>query len=589
MRLKPKRILTNLSLALMLVISPITQSKLLPKPATNASQLAANRYDSSNDIFHPVYGKNGMVASEQGLATQVGLDILKQGGNAIDAAVGVGFALAVVLPNAGNIGGGGFMVLHDDKTGKDVAIDFREIAPAKASRDMYLDNQGNVIDGKSLFTHDASGVPGTVAGMEYALKKWGTMPLSKVLEPAIKLADKGFIVSDVLAQTLKEEKSTLGKWSASKAIFFKNGEPLKSGDLLVQKDLAKSLRLIAKQGAKAFYQGEIATKIAKEMQSQGGTMTLEDLKAYKVVERQPIIGDYRGYKVVTMPPPSSGGVHLIEILNMLEHYPIKEDGVNSAKNIHHMAESMKLAYADRSEYLGDPDFVKIPVTGLTSKAYANERVKTIDDNKARLSSTIKPGKPQPYESDQTTHFSVMDKAGNAVAVTYTLNLNFGSGIVVEGTGILLNNEMDDFSVKPGVPNAFGLVGGAANAIEAKKRPLSSMTPTIVMKNNKPWLVTGSPGGARIITTVLQSVVNTIDHEMNPAEAIITPRVHHQWLPDELRVEEGISPDTIKLLQDKGHKVVTKAPMGRIQIIQADDSGFYGYSDPRNPDGKTLGF
>ena len=589
MRLKPKLILTNLSLALMLLISPIAQSKLLPKPATNASQLAANRYDSSNDIFHPVYGKNGMVASEQGLATQVGLDILKQGGNAIDAAVAVGFALAVVLPNAGNIGGGGFMVLHDDKTGKDVAIDFREIAPAKASRDMYLDNQGNVIDGKSLFTHDASGVPGTVAGMEYALKKWGTMPLSKVLEPAIKLADKGFIVSDVLAQTLKEEKSTLGKWSASKAIFFKNGEPLKSGDLLVQKDLAKSLRLIAKQGAKAFYQGEIATKIAKEMQSHGGTMTLEDLKAYKVVERQPIIGDYRGYKVVTMPPPSSGGVHLIEILNMLEHYPIKEDGVNSAKNIHHMAESMKLAYADRSEYLGDPDFVKIPVTGLTSKAYANERVKTIDDNKAKLSSNIKPGKPQPYESDQTTHFSVMDKAGNAVAVTYTLNLNFGSGIVAEGTGILLNNEMDDFSVKPGVPNAFGLVGGTANAIEAKKRPLSSMTPTIVMKNNKPWLVTGSPGGARIITTVLQSVVNTIDHEMNPAEAIITPRVHHQWLPDELRVEAGISPDTIKLLQDKGHKVVTKAPMGRIQIIQADDSGFYGYSDPRNPDGKTLGF
>ena len=589
MRLKPKLILTNLSLALMLVISPIAQSKLLPKPATNASQSAANRYDSSNDIFHPVYGKNGMVASEQGLATQVGLDILKQGGNAIDAAVAVGFALAVVLPNAGNIGGGGFMVLHDDKTGKDVAIDFREIAPAKASRDMYLDNQGNVIDGKSLFTHDASGVPGTVAGMEYALKKWGTMPLSKVLEPAIKLADKGFIVSDVLAQTLKEEKSTLGKWSSSKAIFFKNGEPLKSGDLLVQKDLAKSLRLIAKQGAKAFYQGEIATKIAKEMQSHGGTMTLEDLKAYKVVERQPIIGDYRGYKVVTMPPPSSGGVHLIEILNMLEHYPIKEDGVNSAKNIHHMAESMKLAYADRSEYLGDPDFVKIPVTGLTSKAYANERVKTIDDNKARLSSNIKPGKPQPYESDQTTHFSVMDKAGNAVAVTYTLNLNFGSGIVAAGTGILLNNEMDDFSVKPGVPNAFGLVGGTANAIEAKKRPLSSMTPTIVMKNNKPWLVTGSPGGARIITTVLQSVVNTIDHEMNPAEAIITPRVHHQWLPDELRVEEGISPDTIKLLQDKGHKVVTKAPMGRIQIIQADDSGFYGYSDPRNPDGKTLGF
>ena len=290
-----------------------------------------------------------------------------------------------------------------------------------------------------------------------------------------------------------------------------------------------------------------------------------------------------------MPPPSSGGIHLVQILNMLEHYPIKDYGVNSANTIHVMAESMKLAYADRAEYLGAPDFVKIPVTGLISKGYADSLVKGIQMNQARPAAQIKPGQPQPYESDQTTHFSVMDKTGDAVAVTYTLNLNFGTGIVAEGTGILLNNEMDDFSVKPGVPNAFGLVGGSANAIAPKKRPLSSMTPTIVLKNDKPWLVTGSPGGARIITTVLQSIVNTIDHGMNPAEAIVTPRVHHQWLPDELRIEDGISPDTIALLQQKGHKVALKAPMGRVQIIQADESGFYGYSDPRNPDGKTLGY
>lgn len=597
---KPVSLLTKLVFTIVLMVNPAinttvhaktaSQSQSQPQPQPiSSTQLAAQRYDSDNERFHPVYGKNGMVASEQNLASQVGLDILKQGGNAVDAAVAIGFALAVVLPNAGNIGGGGFMVLHDAKTGKDVAIDFREVAPLAAHRNMYLDAKNNVIDGKSLFTHDAVGVPGTVAGLDYALKKWGTMSLAQVIAPSIKLAEQGFVISDVLARTLAQEKDTLGKWPASRAIFFKNSVPLQAGDVLVQKDLAKSLRLIAKQGASAFYQGAIAQKIAQEMQRHGGSMTLEDLANYRVVERQPIVGDYRGYKIVTMPPPSSGGVHLVQILNMLEHFPIKSDGVNSANNIHHLAESMKLAYADRAEYLGDPDFVQVPIKGLTSKDYATELVKTIDDNHTRPSTTIKPGKPQTYESDQTTHFSVMDSAGNAVAVTYTLNLNFGSGIVATGTGILLNDEMDDFSVKPGVPNAFGLVGGSANAIEPKKRPLSSMTPTIVMKDNKPWLVTGSPGGARIITTVLQSIVNTIDHGMNPAEAIVTPRVHHQWLPDELRIENGISPDTIKLLEQKGHKVVTKAPMGRVQIIQADNTGFYGYSDPRNPDGKALGY
>ena len=597
MRVQGRPLLTQLMISLTLISAPfganLSQAAIIastPPVSENATtQAAAQRYDSRNDIFQPVYAKHGIVATEQALASQVGLDILKQGGNAVDAAVAVGFALAVVLPNAGNLGGGGFMVLHDGETGQNVALDFREMAAARAHRDMYLDAQGKVIDGKSLFTHDAVGVPGTVAGMVHALDKWGSMPLAKVIAPAIKLADQGFVVSEVLASTLAEEKDTLGKWPASRAIFFKQGEPLKAGDKLVQKDLANSLRQISKSGAAAFYQGDIGKKISKEMAKHGGSITLQDLKDYKVVERQPILGNYRGYQVVTMPPPSSGGIHLVQILNMLEHYPIKDYGVNSANTIHVMAESMKLAYADRAEYLGDPDFVKIPVTGLISKGYADSLVKGIQMNQARPAAQIKPGQPQPYESDQTTHFSVMDKTGDAVAVTYTLNLNFGTGIVAEGTGILLNNEMDDFSVKPGVPNAFGLVGGSANAIAPKKRPLSSMTPTIVLKNDKPWLVTGSPGGARIITTVLQSIVNTIDHGMNPAEAIVTPRVHHQWLPDELRVEDGISPDTVALLQQKGHKVALKAPMGRVQIIQADESGFYGYSDPRNPDGKTLGY
>lgn len=578
-------LLSSLTAALALPLS----TELLANTQPTMTQIAAQRYDSSKDIFHPVYAKHGMVASEQELATQIGVDILKQGGNAVDAAVAVGFALAVVLPNAGNIGGGGFMVLHDAKSGENFTVDFREMAPIKATRDMYLDEKGNVVDGKSLYTHFAVGVPGTVAGMEYALKKWGSLPLEKILEPSIKLAEEGFVVSGALASTLKEETETLGKWESSKKIFFKDGRPLMAGERLVQTDLANSLRQIAKEGSKAFYEGDIAKKIVAEMEKHNGLITLDDMKGYQAVERKPITGEYRGYKIVTMPPPSSGGIHLVQILNMLENYPLNEFGSNSAKTIHHLAETMKLAYADRSEYLGDPDFVKVPAKGLTSKEYAKSLIQGIDEEKARPASDIKPGQPQSYESDQTTHYSVMDKEGNAVAVTYTLNLNFGSGIVAEGTGILLNNEMDDFSAKPGVANAFGLIGGDANAVEGKKRPLSSMTPTLVLKEDKPWLVTGSPGGARIITTVLQSILNTVDHGMNPAEAIVTPRVHHQWLPDELRIEEGISPDTLKLLEQKGHKINVKAPMGRIQIIQAREDGFYGYSDPRNPDGRTIGF
>ena len=589
---------TLLSASLALALASLAACSATPPQAstapaavqqTSAAAAASAAYDFDMDVFHPVVANNGMVATEQELASRIGLDILKAGGNAVDAAVGIGFALAVALPNAGNLGGGGFMMVHDAKTGKSVALDFREVAPLKATRNMYLDDKGNVINGKSLYTHYAVGVPGTVAGMEHALKKWGTMPLDKVIAPSIALAEKGFPVSETLAKILRQEQKNMGKWPATTEIFWKDGAPLKRGDLLVQKDLAQSMRLIAQQGAKAFYEGAIAQKIAAEMAPHAGAVTLQDLREYKVAEREPVRGTYRGHEVVTMPPPSSGGTHLVQILNMLEQWPLAQWGQNSAQTLHHMAESSKLAYADRSEYLGDPDFVKIPLKGLTSKRYAESLAKTIDPNRARPAKEIKPGQPQPYESDQTTHYSVVDKAGNAVAVTYTLNTNFGSGIVAKGTGILLNNEMDDFSAKPGVANAYGLVGGDANAVAAKKRPLSSMTPTLVLKDGKPTLVTGSPGGARIITTVLQTVVNTIDFGNNPAEAAAAPRVHHQWTPDELRVEKGLSPDTLALLKQRGHNIAVKPSMGRTQSIQIRNGMLYGYSDPRNPDGQTLGY
>lgn len=556
---------------------------------TAAAQAAAAAYDFELDVFHPVIAKNGMVASEQELATQIGVDILKAGGNAVDAAVAVGFALAVALPNAGNIGGGGFMMVHDARSGKDIALDFREVAPKGASRNMYLDAAGKVIDGKSLYTHYAVGVPGTVAGMTHALSRWGSMPLARVMAPAIALADKGYPVSVTLAKTLEQEKKNMGRWPATQAVFWKNGAPLQSGERLVQKDLAQSLRLISQQGAKAFYEGAIAQKIVTEMAPHANALSLQDLRDYKVVEREPVRGSYRGYQIVTMPPPSSGGAHLIQILNMMERWPMNQWGADSAQSVHYMTEAMKLAYADRSEYLGDPDFVKIPLKGLISKSYASELAASIKPQQARPAKDIRPGRPQPYESDQTTHYSVVDKAGNAVAVTYTLNTNFGSGIVARGTGILLNNEMDDFSAKPGVANAYGLVGGDANAVQAGKRPLSSMTPTLVLKDGKPVLVTGSPGGARIITTVLQQVVNHIDFGMNPAEAAATPRFHHQWTPDELRVEKGFSPDTLALLRQWGHKVALKASMGRTQTIEIRDGLLRGASDPRNPDGKTMGY
>ncbi|EAY1186391.1 gamma-glutamyltransferase [Salmonella enterica subsp. diarizonae] len=547
-------------------------------------------YGVEEDVFHPVRATQGMVASVDVMATQVGVDILKQGGNAVDAAVAVGYALAVTHPQAGNLGGGGFMLLRT-KDGATTAIDFREMAPAGATRDMFLDEQGNPDSKKSLTSPLASGTPGTVAGLSLALEKYGSLPLNSVVRPAIKLAQEGFIVNDALADDLKTYGSeVLPHHENSKAIFWKDGEPLKKGDKLVQQDLANSLTMIAENGPDAFYKGEIARQIAQQMQQNGGLITTDDLAAYQAVERTPVSGEYRGYQIFSMPPPSSGGIHIVQILNILENFDMNKYGFGSADAIQIMAEAEKYAYADRSEYLGDPDFVNVPWQALTSKTYAKSIAGQIDINKAKLSSEIRPGKLAPYESDQTTHFSVVDKDGNAVAVTYTLNTTFGTGIVAGNTGILLNNQMDDFSAKPGVPNVYGLVGGEANAVGPKKRPLSSMSPTIVVKDGKTWLVTGSPGGSRIITTVLQMVVNTIDFGMNVAEATNAPRFHHQWLPDELRVEKGFSPDTLKLLEQKGQKVALKEAMGSTQSIMVGPDGeLYGASDPRSVDDLTAGY
>ncbi|EAA7242130.1 gamma-glutamyltransferase [Salmonella enterica subsp. salamae] len=547
-------------------------------------------YGVEEDVFHPVRATQGMVATVDAMATQVGVDILKQGGNAVDAAVAVGYALAVTHPQAGNLGGGGFMLLRT-KDGHTTAIDFREMAPAGATRDMFLDEQGNPDSKKSLTSHLAAGTPGTVAGFSLALEKYGSLPLNKVVRPAIKLAQEGFIVNDALADDLKTYGSeVLPQHENSKAIFWKDGEPLKKGKKLVQQNLAKSLTLIAENGPDAFYKGEIADQIVEEMRQHGGLITKEDLANYHAVERTPIVGSYRGYQIFSMPPPSSGGIHIVQILNILENVDMKKYGFGSADAMQMMAEAEKYAYADRSEYLGDPDFVNVPWQALTSKAYAKAIAGQIDINKAKPSSEIRPGKLAPYESDQTTHFSVVDKDGNAVAVTYTLNTTFGTGIVAGNTGILLNNQMDDFSAKPGVPNVYGLVGGEANAVGPKKRPLSSMSPTIVVKDGKTWLVTGSPGGSRIITTVLQMVVNTIDFGMNVAEATNAPRFHHQWLPDELRVEKGFSPDTLKLLEQKGQNVALKEAMGSTQSIMVGPDGeLYGASDPRSVDDLTAGY
>ncbi|SJN38827.1 gamma-glutamyltransferase [Psychrobacter sp. JB385] len=568
----------------------ITRAKTNSLTPTTKTAKTDQAIYSADAIHHPVWAKNGMVATQEALASDIGLQILKDGGNAVDAGVAVGFALAVTLPRAGNIGGGGFMMIYDAKQGKTVALDYREKAPSSATRDMYLDSAGNAVSDLSRYHGLAVGVPGTVAGLLKALEDHGTMSREQVMAPAIALAENGIEVTAGLSESLEALSDRLQKWPSTKKIFFKpDGSAYQPGERLKQPELARSLKLIAAQGADGFYKGETARKLVKAVTDAGGRMSLEDLDNYEAIARVPVKGDYRGYEIVSMPPPSSGGIHIIQILNILEGYPLKDYGQNSAQTIHLMAEAMQLAYADRAEYLGDSDFIDVPSSGLTSQAYADKLRGLIDPNKATPASTIKASNPLPYESDQTTHFSIVDKDGNAIANTYTLNFSYGTGLVAEGTGILLNNEMDDFSAKPGVPNGYGLLGGEANAVEANKRPLSSMSPTLVFKDSKPYIVTGSPGGSRIITTVTQVISNVLDHDMNIAEATHAPRIHDQWLPDEIRIEKALNVDTIKKLESMGHTVSPQATMGSTQSIMITPDGVYGSSDPRIVDAAVVGY
>jgi gamma-glutamyltranspeptidase/glutathione hydrolase len=532
----------------------------------------------------PVLAKNGMVASEEARATEIGVEILRQGGNAVDAAVAVGFALAVTLPESGNLGGGGFMVIRLANGKRNVAIDYRETAPAAATREMFLNETGEADPQKSRFSGLAIGVPGTVAGLAHALKEYGSgkFTLAQLIAPAIPLARDGIEVTERLSASLARAQLQLARHPASAEIFLKaDGTVWKPGEKLVQKDLAETLQAVAREGVHAFYEGPIADQIASAVRLAGGQMTRDDLAAYRVREREPVTGAYRGHGIVSMPPPSSGGVHLVQMLNILEGYDLKSLGHNSAEGIHLLAEAMKLAYADRSEFLGDPDFVKVPVKGVTSRRYAEVLRKGIDRDRARTAAEIKPGKALQYESDHTTHYSVIDKDGNAVANTYTLNFFYGVGMVAKGTGILLNNELDDFAAAPNAPNAYGLVGGDANAPGPRKRPLSSMTPTIVLKDEKPFLVTGGAGGSRIITSVLQVVLNAVDFGMDIGAAVSAPRVHHQWLPDQLELEPGIDAPVMQALLEKRQNAKEGRSGRSVNSIMAVDGGFAGVADPRS--------
>ncbi len=526
----------------------------------------------------------GMVLSSHPLATAAGQEVLDRGGNAVDAAVAVGYALAVVHPAAGNIGGGGFAVIHTAE-GKDEMLDFREKAPLKATRDMYLDRDGNVIAESSTVGYLAAGTPGTVAGMSAMLEKYGTRKLPELMAPAIRHAAEGYRINARQEATLAEIKPVMEKIPSSRKYFVKkDGSAYQEGDLLVQADLARTLRLIAGQGPEAFYKGAIADLIEADMRRNGGILSKEDLAAYSVVWRSPVRGTYRGYDIVSASPPSSGGTHVIQMLNIMENADVKGTGFGSSATVHLMAEAMRYAYADRSEYMGDPDFVTVPVDKLTDKAYARaiyDKIRAAG-NKAVPSKDIRPGMLM-EEGNNTTHYSVADKWGNAVAVTYTINTSYGSGAAVEGAGFLLNNEMDDFSVKPGVPNVYGLTGGAANAVAPEKRPLSCMTPTLILKDGRVFMVVGSPGGARIMTTTLQIISNVIDHGMSVSEAVMAPRVHMQWEPDELRIEKyGLVRDVADKLAAMGYTVVVKAPMGDVNALLIDQTTgiIYGATDPR---------
>ena len=531
----------------------------------------------------PVRAPHGMVASTDEIASRVGVEVMKRGGNAIDAAVAVALTLAVTWPSAGNIGGGGFMMIRR-ADGNTEIIDYRERAPLKGSRDMYVDDEGNVIKKASTVGYRAVGVPGTVAGLALALERHGKLKWADVVEPARKLAAEGFPVSYHLARSLRGSKRLLRKFPESERIFLRGRQFYEEGETFTQPDLAGTLARLKVKGPREFYEGDTARMIVDDMKSGGGLISAEDLKGYEPTIRRPLKASYRGYEILTMPPPSSGGTALIEMLNVLSHYDLAGLGQNSAAHLHLMVETMRRAFADRAAYLGDADFVEVPVTGLTSPEYANELVKGIDLERATPSAKIREGNPVAYESPETTHFTVVDAEGNVVSNTYTLNNGFGCGVTVRGAGILLNNEMDDFTSKPGVANAYGLIQRENNSIEPRKRPLSAMTPTIVLKEGKLWFAVGSPGGPTIINTVLQVISNVIDFKMNLKQAIDAPRVHHQWMPDEVRWEPyGLNADTYAALEKRG-QILAKRPryMGDAEGIMIDpETGIrLGASDPR---------
>jgi gamma-glutamyltranspeptidase/glutathione hydrolase len=542
------------------------------------------------DAAHAVLAEHGMVVAQEKIGAQIGADILRQGGNAVDAAVATGFALAVTYPRAGNIGGGGFMIIHSADSHEDVAIDYRETAPAATTRDIFLGPDGKPDIAKSRDSALSIGVPGTVAGLALALEKYGSglFTLPDLLKPAIELARGGFVVADDMADTLPGIRPRLARWPTTTRIFSRaDGTSLREGDTLVQADLAATLSAIATQGPRGFYEGPIAEKLAAGVRDAGGIMTSDDLKSYQPVIRAPVRGTYRGYDVISMPPPSSGGVVLLEMLNILEGFAISDMKRGSAPSLHVMIEAMKRAYADRARYLGDPDFVTAPVATLMSKEYAAKQRASIDLERATPWTDALSATP-PREGSNTTHFSVVDSRGNAVSNTYTLNFPYGVGLVAEGTGVLLNNELDDFTAAPGASNAFGLVGFEANLPGPGKRPLSSMSPTIVLKDGKPVLVTGSPGGSRIISTVLQVIVNVLDYHMDVAAAVAAPRLHHQWLPDVVRVERGFADDALAELRAKGHQVVDQLGQTSANSIAVTPNGLLGAPDPRTRGAEAAG-
>lgn len=530
----------------------------------------------------PFRSRNGIVVTEEPIAADVGTAVLKSGGNAIDAAVAVALALAVTYPVAGNIGGGGFLLARF-ADGRSTFIDFRERAPQKSSRDMYLDPHGQPTR-DSIEGWRASGVPGTVRGLALAHKKYGSKSWKELVEPSVRLAREGIPVSYGLAQTLTGAAERFSRYPASKEIF---GKAYQAGDTFIQQDLARTLERIARN-PNDFYEGETARKLSEAMAANGGLITLQDLKAYKPVEREVLKGKYKDFDILTAPPPSSGGIGLLQMLGVLEGSQYKESGWGAAATIHYIVETMRRYYADRSEYLGDPDFTKVPVRALTHPEYIKKLRSSIDPERASSSESVRPGSLGAYESSETTHFSIVDKAGNAVSLTYTLNGGHGSGVTAPGLGFLLNNEMDDFAAKPGSANMFGLVQGEANAIKPGKRPLSSMTPTILVRDGKLFMIVGGPGGGRIITSVLQTILNVVDFGMNVQDAVDAPRFHHQWMPDKITMERGFSPDTIRLLQQRGHTVETASAVARVFAIVVDNGWLQGGADGRSY-GKSEGF